>query len=357
MASLEYREDMDQVRERLERWWNGEDLGRPVMSVVAEKVPPDPKAPPAKHPPECIYGAASTANFDYRLRVAQNACVGKWYLGESVPTASLYFGTNALATYLGCRGEERPDTFWVEPNIIDPDQARFEVDPNGFYWQFTVRLARELRRLARGKYLMDFPDIIEGLDTLAAMRGTDKLLEDLMDRPQWVQSCLRRITDRYFYCYDVLYDLLRDETGGSFNWIWGPGRMVKLQCDFSAMISPEMFGEFAVPVITEMSERLSTCFYHWDGAPQHHDKLLAIPRLGALQWTPPAGTAAPADPRWWPLYHKTIDAGKKVMISASSTDELLALKREFGRKLNQFSIHMYSWYLREAQEWMEAVQI
>jgi 5-methyltetrahydrofolate--homocysteine methyltransferase len=356
MASLEYREDMDQVRERLGRWWNGGDIGRPVMCVIAEKVPPDPKAPPPQHPPECIYGASSTANFDYRLRVAEGACVGKWYLGEAVPTATLYFGTNALATYLGCRGEERPDTFWVEPNIIDPDQARFEVDPSGFYWQFTLRLARELRQLARGKYMLDFPDIIEGLDTLAAMRGTDKLLEDLVDRPDWVQICLRRITDRYFYCYDVLYDLLRDETGGSFNWMWGPGRMVKLQCDFSAMISPEMFGEFVVPVITEMSERLSHCLYHWDGAAQHHDMLLAIPRVRVLQWTPPAGTAAPADPRWWPLYHKTIDAGKKVMISASSSDELRALKREFGRKLNQFSIGMYSWHLREAQEWMDVVQ-
>ena len=43
-----------------------------------------------------------------------------------------------------------------------------------------------------------------------------------------------------------LYDLLRDDRGGSHFWAWAPGRMAKLQCDFSAMISPQMFRQFMV---------------------------------------------------------------------------------------------------------------
>jgi hypothetical protein len=363
MASLEYREDMDQVRDRLTRWWHGGDIGRPVMCVTAERVPPDPKAPPRQHPPEYVYVTGSTANFDYRVELAQSDCAKKWYLGEAMPTTSLYFGTNALATYFGCRGVERPDAFWVEPNITDPDKARFEVDPSNFYWQFTLRLARKLREVGKGKFLIEYPDLTAaGLDALAAMRGNETFLTDLLDRPEWVRSCMRQITDRFFYFYDVLYDLVRDEVGGSFCWLWGPGRTNTLQCDCSAMLSPEMFGEFMTPVLAEMSERVSYNIYHLDGVPQHQDRILSFPRIQVVQWSPPAGgpTASTMHKQWWPLYHKTIDAGKRVLLngggSGGSTEELRALKREFGHKLNNFAIGMYSWYLREAQEWMDVVQ-
>ena len=35
------------------------------------------------------------------------------------------------------------------------------------------------------------PDLIEGLDTLAAMRDTQPLLIDLLERPEWVHDALR----------------------------------------------------------------------------------------------------------------------------------------------------------------------
>ena len=196
-----------------------------------------------------------------------------------------------------------------------------------------------------------FPDLIEGLDTLAAMRGTEELLIDLMERPEWVHSALRRITDLYFDYYDVLYDMFKDDRGGSYFWAWAPGRMSKLQCDFSAMIGPEMFGEFMVPVLTRMTERLDFCMYHWDGpgAIAHHDHLLSIPKLTMLQWTPGAGVEPSMDKRWWPLYHKTIDAGKKLIVGGDF-EELKVFKREFGSSLKQFIINIGADSLEQAEE-------
>jgi hypothetical protein len=68
--------------------------------------------------------------------------------------------------------------------------------------------------------------------------------------------------------------------------------------------------------------------------------LLSLPALDVLQWTPGAGAQSTTDPRWWPLYHKTIDAGKKVMIGVEDCDGLLLLRREFGSRLKQFLIQM-----------------
>ena len=358
MSGLLYREDMDEVRQRLATWWNGGDIGRPVIQITAPREKPLEQIEEMPQP-EGWVTHYSTSNFAYRVNLSARACVNTWYLGEAVPMVSPDLAPNCLALYLGCKGVESEGTVWCEPFIDDPDQARFEYDPDNFYWQFSQRLGREQLRLGKGKFLLQYPDLIEGLDTLAAMRGNATTLIDLLERPEWVHACLRRITDLYFHYYDILYDMMRDEVGGSIFWAWAPGRMSKFQCDFSAMISPEMFGEFMVPVLTEMCERVGYCMYHWDGpgALPHHDHLLSIPALTMLQWTPGAGQEPTHDARWWPLYHKTVDAGKKLFIGCDTIDTLKALRKEFGPKLRQFLIGMPADTPEQADEILRIAEI
>ena len=351
MSGLLYREDMDEVRARLTTWWNGGDIGRPAMQVTAPREVPLP-VPPAMACPEGWVTDYSTSNFDYRVNLSARACAGTWYLGEAVPAVAPDLAPNCLALFLGCRGVEMPGTVWCRPCIGDAGEAVFEFDPDNFYWDFCLRLAREQLRLGRGRYLIQFPDLIEGLDTLAAMRGAERLLLDLIERPDWVRRSLAGITQLYFRHYDVLYDLFRDEVGGSVFWAWAPGRMAKFQCDFSAMIGPDMFGEFMVPVLREMTERVSYCMYHWDGpgALGHHDHLLGIPRLTMLQWTPGAGAEPSHHPRWWPYYHKTLEAGKKCYVHCDTIESLRAMKREFGRSFKGFLIGMGAQTPQQAAE-------
>lgn len=358
MSGLLYREDMDEVRARLTKWWNGGDIGRPAMQVIVPRKKPLEHVPVMPEPADWLTDY-STSNFEYRVNLAARQCVNQHYLAEAVPAVAPDLAPNCLALYLGCRGVEMPGTVWCQPCITSPETARFELRKDNFYWDFSQRLAREQLRLGKGKFLLSFPDFIEGLDTLAAMRETQTLLIDLLERPEWVQRCLRQITDRYFHCYDILYNLIRDEVGGSIFWAWAPGRMTKLQCDMSAMISPEMFRDFMVPVLTEMCARVSYCMYHWDGpgAIKHHDLLLGIPRLNMLQWTAGAGVEPTWHRRWWPLYHKTIDAGKKVNIGVKTAAQLKTLKKEFGAKLTQFLIGVYVPDLKQAREMIKLAEI
>ncbi|MGQ9681728.1 MAG: hypothetical protein ACUVX9_04230 [Anaerolineae bacterium] len=351
MSSLLYRPDMDQVRANLTTWWHGGDIGRPALLLTAPRSEPVEDIPALPEPPGWT-GRYSTRDFAYRVNLSQRACLHTHYLAEAVPSVSPDLAPNCLALYLGCHGVEGDNTVWCEPVPAEPEEMRFVYDPGNFYWDFTLRLGREQVRLGKGRFLVQFPDLIEGLDTLAAMRETQRLLVDLLERPAWVHHCLRQITDRYFHYYDILYDLIRDEVGGSVYWVWAPGRMAKFQCDFSAMISPGMFREFMLPVLTEMCERVSYCMYHWDGpsAIPHHDALLSISRLQMLQWVPGAGVEPPDHPRWWPLFHKTVEAGKKVYIACASAEGLRALKHEFGPRLKQFLIGHNAASLAEAEE-------
>jgi len=351
MSGLQYCPHVDEVRARLTTWWNGGDIGRPAIMLSAPRAEPWEVVPEMPQPKGWVTGY-STSNYPYRVNCSARACTRTQYFGEAVPAVAPDLAPNCLALYLGCHGVEMPGTVWCEPFITDPAAARFDYTPDNFYWNFTTRVTRAVQARTRGQFAQAFPDLIEGLDTLEAMRGGQTLLVDLLDRPEWVRACLRQITDRYFRYYDVLYDLIRDEVGGSVFWAWAPGRMAKFQCDFSAMISKDMFGEFMVPVLREMTERVSYCMYHWDGpgAIQHHDHLLSLPRLSMLQWTPGAGAEPTWDRRWWPLYHKTLDAGKKLFIWADTADTLRALKKEFGVQSKGFYIGMGAASAAEARE-------
>lgn len=352
MGRLLYKDDFDEARDRLTAWWSGQDIGRPAMQITAPRGTP-PEDVPVMSAPAGWLTNYSASNFEYRVNLSRRACAGTCYLAEAVPAVSPDLAPNCLALYLGCRGVDQPGTVWCEPCIENPETADFRNRPGNFYWDFTIRLAGEQIRLGKNKFMIEFPDLIEGLDTLAAMRGTEALLGDLIDRPDWVHSALKQVTERYFEYYDVLYDLFRDERGGSCFWAWAPGRMAKLQCDFSAMISPAMFGDFMVPVLSAMTERLDYCMYHWDGpgAIPHHDHLLSIPGISMIQWTPGAGSEAVTDRRWWPLYRKTIEAGKKViLLGVQGMEDLAALKREFGQGFKQFMISIRAESRRQADE-------
>lgn len=357
MTSLLYREDFDQVRDRLTVWWNGGDIGRPAMAITVPRAEPLENVPVMPEPEGWLTNY-STSNFDYRVYLATQACTRTHYLAEAVPYVSPDLGPNCLALYLGCKGVDAPGTVWFEPFIERPEETRLAFDPDNFYWNFTLRLTRAQARVTKGKCMLQFPDLIEGLDTLAAMRGTEETLFDLMERPDWVHAMLRQITDLYFRYYNILYEMMKDERGGSHFWAWAPGRMAKFQCDFSAMISPDMFAEFMVPVLREMTARVDYCMYHWDGpgAIPHHDHLLALPDLDMIQWTPGAGAESVMDRRWWPLYHKTIEAGKKmILLGFSGLDNLRALKKDLGPKLKQCYITMSAQSLDEADEILRIV--
>ncbi|MBT3343574.1 MAG: hypothetical protein HN712_03275 [Gemmatimonadetes bacterium] len=357
MSGLIYREDADEVRDRLTHWWTGGSLGRPPLLITVPRDKPLLDLPP-RDEPEGWVTHYSTSDFDYRLHLALNACNGQHYLGEAMPCTAPDLGANCLALYLGCRGVEMPGTVWFEPCIDTPDSAVFDIDPHNDDWDFTQRLAQAQLQQGGERFLTSFPDLIEGLDTLAAMRGTQALLVDLLERPEWVEASLTRITELYFHYYDALYELISDERGGSHFWAWAPGRMAKLQCDFSAMISPDMYQQFMVPVLNAMCPRFDHCMYHWDGpgAVEHLDAMLTVSDLDMIQWTPGAGAEPVADRVWWPLYHRIIDADKKViLLGVDGLEAVAQLQREFGPQLEKFMLGIHCDSLPDAQRLLSLV--
>jgi hypothetical protein len=157
----------------------------------------------------------------------------------------------------------------------------------------------------------------------------------MIERPDWVQQKVREINQVWFDAYQRIYDVIKLEDGssafGAFR-LWGPGKTAKVQCDASAMFSPDMFHRFVIPALTEQCEWLDHSMYHLDGtqAVCHLDALLSIDALDAIEWTPEAGIEGGGNARWFDMYQRILDAGKSVQLVGVRQDDIVPVLDAIG---------------------------
>jgi len=322
--------DWEKSRERHEAWWHGEVIDRVLLQVFAIKRDAPPPPPPPRDPEQQWLDA------DRRLDWFEWSLNRTHYAGDAFPYFDSQLGPGTLSTFLGAVPEFKPNTVWYHRCVEDIASAKPPVfDDNNKYWHVVQELSRKGMERFGDRALVAFPDLIENLDTVSSLFGNRELLFALMDYPQKVHEFQRAILPLYLEYHRRLYEIIKDDIGGSafcaFN-IYGKGRIAKLQCDFSAMISADMFEEFVVPYMEPQCEALDHTVYHWDGtcALQHEGPLLAMRGLQAVQWTPGAGQPSVGDPVWYPLHHRARAAGKSLLMLGVSPQQAQALVEEFG---------------------------
>ncbi len=316
-TTLAWKPDWRQARQNLLKWWNRESL---ALCVTAPADQPWEDWPRPTVPADA---RMKWLDPEYRWAAALHDLSHKFFGGEAFPYFDTQIGPGSLGIMLGAQANFDPHTVWYEPNILDPEQCtgiRFDSENNEAYaWH--QRLIDLGAAQANGRFLVGIPDLIENIDTLAALRDSIILLTDLVERPEWVLDRLWEINDAYFAAFDQLRAPLVDADGGNafaaFR-IWGPGRTAKLQCDFSCMISVAMYRQFVQPALRAQCQWLDYALYHLDGvdAIRHVDALLEIDELHAIQWTPGAGKAGPATPQWYDLLRRIKQGGKGIHVHA-----------------------------------------
>jgi hypothetical protein len=315
--SLLFKEDWAGTKERFIRWWNRDYFGRCGLAVRSPRdnppdipPPPPPRSPERRnHDPEWI-----SRNMDYEL--------GRTFFGgEAFPVWNDgYRGYLGLPTMLGCTAECGPDTSWMQPNLLDPenlDVGGFQLDESDPVYRMKSDLDARAVRECAGKSIPSLGAFGGSGDTLAAMRGTEQLLLDCVDRPEAVQRAEERLMDIWIDYHDRCFRALNGPSWGSTCWfnLWSPGRFYAAQNDFSYNIGPDMFRRLFLPVIRRQTEYLDHAVYHVDGigAFHHIDALLELPRLQAIQVLPGAGKPGPL--HYLPVLRKVQAAGKNLHIS------------------------------------------
>lgn len=324
-----WKDDWQQTMAHYLAWWNRKGL---VISMWGY-IPEQGAAHEIVEPPPCPKDPYQYW-FDpnWRARHIHYQLSRSYFGADIIPVADTNLGPGSLAAILGATLEPGEDTIWIKPNTEIGDQIIF--DEQNHWWQIHLQLLQECKMLSQGRYFVGCPDLCEGLDVLVGLRGAEAVFLDMKERPALLEQQLQKINQVYFYVFDRIYELIQVDGKMAFCYfsIWGPGKIAKLQCDVSAMISVEDFGRFVVPFLQQQCNFLDYPLYHLDGveALRHLDLLLSIDDLKAIQWTPGAGKPQGGDPCWYELYNRILRAGKAVMASWVGLDQLKPLLDHVG---------------------------
>jgi len=333
---MKWKPDWGSIKRHHVDWWNRKGM---VAHITApRRTPAEPlPAPAATDDPKTWWTDPKIQVDRQEHQMARRLCAG-----DAFPYLMAMIGPGSLGTFLGARPAFSFETVWYAPCIGDPDTCgpiRFSPENNPWL-DVHMAIYDEAARRPPGRYLLGMPDLIENLDTLAALRGSQEVLLDLVERPDWVRRSIAEINAAFFAAFDFIRGRIKDADGGNafiFD-VWGPGKTAKVQCDISCMISPEMFGRFVLPALSAQCDWLDYSIYHLDGedALVHLDALLSVESLDAIEWTPRGaygtlpGSPPGGDPRWHDLYRRIRAGGKSVQAVKVRPEQAVPLIEAVG---------------------------
>ena len=300
---------------RNEAFWCGQLEEYPLMWITV------PKARPGKVVAEPGNEEELWTNPDYIIESTEAQLSRTYYAGDALPVYNPWLGPDQFAGWLGADLILRPrehNTSWVVPFIEDWDKhSEFHIDPDNRWWKLYLKILQLSAEAGKDKWVTGFPDLHTGIDALSAMRGVERLLVDLLDRPAIIHRAMRQMTDLWKYVVDVVWETIGPAGQGSSQWTlgWSAKRFLCIgQMDFTCMIGPAMYQEFCAQDLVECCEYVDYTLYHLDGpgAISHLSRICSVGSLNSIQWIPGAG--APPPSHWIGLLREMQKNGKSVQV-------------------------------------------
>jgi len=325
-----------------EDWWNGRNR-KPLLAVYVG----DPKFKLGDHmPPWMDRSVPGYKLFSYALSFCEkeksfrplhdvfdlhetsSKLSGLEYLGAAFPTMRTDFGAVPVAGVISGFAEfdMASKSMWFElaEGWSLERIAALPEDASSPWADLCRGAGREAVQRFGGRILMVEPAMFGRLDVLAALRSTGQLLMDCMDSPELVHAALAALEPIFWRYWDETRALLAPCNQGLYSsWIGVLSNRpyATSQADFSVMLSPALFEEFALPGIRREAERIGRTAYHLDGPEQikYLDMILAIPEVRAIQWPPYPGLSVlkgDCDE----MIRKVIDSGRRLVMSEIPPD-------------------------------------
>ncbi|MDD4889463.1 MAG: hypothetical protein PHU85_05995 [Phycisphaerae bacterium] len=342
---LFYKSDWDATADRYRAWWAHENIGRCGLWVTAPREKPlEDLAEPVRPPtPEQRW-----MDLDYIAALNRWSMSRTFYGGEAFPIWSGgYPGHTSHPCYMGCSVDLDFGTGWVNthPALAGEslDCSTLKIDESCRYYQFQLQLLARGLAESKGRAIVATGAFGGVGDTLAWLRGSDRLLYDLIDRPDEVRRAELYLMEQWIELHSLYYGRLHEANGGSAGWypLWAPGRFYATQNDFAYMISPAHFRTIFLSALERQLAYLDYAVHHVDGIGNfaHVDMLCEIPfaappgkpKLQALQILPGAGKPSPL--HWMDVLKKVQRAGKNLHISIPANEVEAALAELSARGL------------------------
>lgn len=320
------------LKARYEAFWRNDVLDQPLVSIIAPAANAGNSLPeeqlPAMDPNAMLRYYTDPSRVLPRLR---RQVARYHYAGAAFPQA-FPVAPNLVAleaAFLGGHYTITTGTGWCEPSIQDwATRAPMTVQANNEWWQMSQRLLQEGPSQLADVAVLGIPDLQGGGQILDLLRGTERLALDLIEHPEEIVKAIEEINTAWFYYWRRCNDLLHSDQQGYLDWlgIWSAIPAVTVECDFSIMISADMFNEFFLPGVRWQTEQVERSIYHLDGegSIRHLDALLSLDTLNGIQWVPVDANQTKL--QWISLFKRIQDAGKLLVMGVAAHEVQPLLK-------------------------------
>ncbi len=307
LPSLSLKPDFAETARRWDAFYAGDLLDRPIVCVTAPADDVEPVEGINYH--DRAFGDID-ALVDRGLRGIRNA----QYLGEALPVYWISFGPDEIAVFCGAElawSADSGDTNWSVPCVEDWARTEIRIDAANPLWQRLLAFYRCAAEKVAGHALLTMPDLHSNMDLLAALRGPQRLCEDLLDCPEAIDTAMLQARAVFPVLWDAVWQ------AGRFDAIGYKQAFTTLQCDFSCMISPPMFRRWVLPALEEEAAIVGRVQYHWDGpgALVHTADLLASRGLHTMAYVP--GDGHGNHDHYVELYQRVQAGGKAVAVGGT----------------------------------------
>lgn len=307
---LEYKPDFEAARMRWTDYWQGRS-DRPVVQILAPRPGIEPK--PKPHPYE-IHEVGAEGYADLVEAWADSTL----FLGDAMPYCQISYCADHMALLMGAdmelsgsMGSGQARSGWVH-SFLDDYEAELALRPECRWFERTFEDIETLRRRFEGRILIAMTEMAGGLDTLAAVRGTENLLTDILICPDEVTRAVERIDVLQNEALELAAQAIGFDTWGCItrHGTYAPHRTSVPQCDFSFMIGVEAFRQFQLPSLQRECQAYDGAVYHLDGPAsiKHLEAVCEVDKIKAIQWVPGAGEAQSQD--WSELYARVDALGR-----------------------------------------------
>lgn len=313
-------EDWDRIRENYGKWWN-HALDRPLIKITLQDQAPCPVQTPLLTQSTCHRFDISAEDVIERIHFELEQ---QEYLGDAFPMVNFdVFGPGVVAAFLGAELDNSSGQVWFhDSRSLELTDMHFEFQSDNPWFLRICDIYRAGIRKWKGNVLMGMPDLGGVMDVLASLRGSENLLYDLYDEPDEVKRVSAEIQEVWLQYYRAFSEILQPVSPGYTDWsgLFSEEPSYVVQCDFSYMISPEMFHEFVLDDLTRLCNTLPHTLYHMDGKGElpHFPQLAAIRVLDAIQWCP--GDGAPRTGEWPEVYRQIRETGKNIHVLGDMRD-------------------------------------
>jgi hypothetical protein len=306
----------DMAMKRIYAWFEGQILDRPPIRFLAHNAFLDAEADFSGWTQE--EKRARWFDAEYQVEAFIKSIDGRTFHGETFPVFWPNLGPDVYASFYGADLIFGEVTSWSIPPLRNwGDLDQLQLDMTNEYFRKLEELTRLALERGQGLFLVGYTDLHPGLDCVAAWRDPQQLCLDMVDSPAMV----RFLADMAIADFEVIYDhfdaMLKDAGQPSVSWMGIPSfeRMHIPSCDFSALISPQFFVEFGLPVLEREVKTMTHNVFHVDGkgVARHLDAILSVPEVRAIQWVQGMGDDLPIQ-QWVPFIKSLQARGISVIV-------------------------------------------